>query len=350
MYNLIIIGNGFDLAHGLGTRYTDFIEDVINSQTKKDGYYPDLVSFKYREPTNESGYDYLKNYYNTLEKKNQFEFHNPLFKSIFKLSVFSNWSDIERLYFLELNKIATNDSLKLYNTPHALNQDFDLIKECLELYLSKDEFKSVSLMSSFSRFFNKLNPSSSIILDFNYTNLVKSYIHSNEFTHIKIHGEINNPKNPIIFGYAATQSESDLLLDTGEKEYFRNIKRYNYKESSNEHLLNEQIQKFGDICVSNFGHSCGISDSLILYQIFTNSNVKKIRNYYFDGTDEDKYFELNFNIDRIIRSEENFGKLVSKNESHRHPQHIDDNVKIRDFINFAINSLENQKSTHISLI
>ncbi|MDR3262512.1 MAG: bacteriophage abortive infection AbiH family protein [Tannerella sp.] len=31
MQNLIIIGNGFDLAHGLKTSYNDFIEDLFNN-------------------------------------------------------------------------------------------------------------------------------------------------------------------------------------------------------------------------------------------------------------------------------------------------------------------------------
>ena len=43
MANLIIIGNGFDLAHDIKSGYKDFINHVINEQINS-GKYDDLLN------------------------------------------------------------------------------------------------------------------------------------------------------------------------------------------------------------------------------------------------------------------------------------------------------------------
>jgi hypothetical protein len=43
MHNLFIIGNGFDLAHGLKTSYAHFMEDLIKKVIKKPTEYKDIA-------------------------------------------------------------------------------------------------------------------------------------------------------------------------------------------------------------------------------------------------------------------------------------------------------------------
>ena len=45
MNNLIIIGNGFDLAHNLETSYTHFIKHIVN----KKGKYGDLFTSPFQD-------------------------------------------------------------------------------------------------------------------------------------------------------------------------------------------------------------------------------------------------------------------------------------------------------------
>ncbi|PXV63328.1 abortive infection AbiH-like protein [Dysgonomonas alginatilytica] len=56
MNNLIIIGNGFDLAHGLRTSYNHFIEHMVNSHCKDRECYKDL----FKLPNYISNYSILK--------------------------------------------------------------------------------------------------------------------------------------------------------------------------------------------------------------------------------------------------------------------------------------------------
>ena len=55
MIKVFIIGNGFDLAHGFQTRYTDFIKDYQNNiseevlnriNSSKHNYEGNLINFK----------------------------------------------------------------------------------------------------------------------------------------------------------------------------------------------------------------------------------------------------------------------------------------------------------------
>ncbi len=57
MNRLIIIGNGFDLAHGLPTSYRDFIEDYwacITSFNHEDEFIKLNVNIKPIDPINET--------------------------------------------------------------------------------------------------------------------------------------------------------------------------------------------------------------------------------------------------------------------------------------------------------
>ena len=44
--NLLIVGNGFDLAHGLPTSYTDFLKFVNEANDYYNNFYP-----KYKDVT-----------------------------------------------------------------------------------------------------------------------------------------------------------------------------------------------------------------------------------------------------------------------------------------------------------
>jgi hypothetical protein len=44
MKNLVIIGNGFDLAHGLKTGYNDFVKHLINEKSKNPKLYSNILN------------------------------------------------------------------------------------------------------------------------------------------------------------------------------------------------------------------------------------------------------------------------------------------------------------------
>ena len=112
MNRLVIIGNGFDLAHGLPTGYSDFIDDYwrnVVAQTKSNYVYEDeLFSVKAYILNNDSyersDWDkYVKDYDSMIDimleyKTIDFKFKNDLLRIISNHSSNSNWVDVENIY------------------------------------------------------------------------------------------------------------------------------------------------------------------------------------------------------------------------------------------------------------
>lgn len=330
MRHLVIIGNGFDLAHDLKTSYIDFIKYIFNNVKDNPTEYKSLFD----NYSNSMNYDKAISLIKNDEINNQIKFNNSLFEIFFRKTTTENWSDIEELYFVELKIICKNyygiDKEKLTK----LNNEFTDIISHLEKYLSHIvETKLISTTPSLVNLFDKIKGSQSLVLNFNYSNTISKYININEIEQINLHGQIKDSKNPIIFGFAVNQIDSEQFLNTGEKEFTKYIKRYLYKNSNNEKKLRDFLDNTGDISVTVLGHSCGISDHLILNQIFTNEKVRSIRIMYFETKEE--YLKLCFNIDRIVKDEFIFSKKIYDfTESHRLPQFNDTNQQHNSFNTF----------------
>lgn len=330
MRHLVIIGNGFDLAHKLETSYIDFIKDIFNNEDE----YNNLIEFKDDSIDYEQAISLIHknsiNYYVT--------FKNTLLEKFIKRSILENWSDVEEIYFNELNNVCLNYTKLKKEALELLNKEFDEIIISLKKYLNKilNNPGITYHINQFNIFFANLNRkyNETLILNFNYTNTLDYYIEGKD--NIKkndIHGQLDCEENPIIFGFAVNQMDSEKFLNTGEKEFTKYIKRYLYKKTNKEKALREFLDRTEPINVTIIGHSCGISDHLILNQIFTHQNVSKIRLMYFKNREE--YLKQCFNIDRIVKDEVIFSKkIVDITESHRMPQFDDDQNKIIDFNDF----------------
>ena len=297
MKNLILIGNGFDLAHELKTSYPDF---------KKH------LQIKIRNSVSST----------------------PLINSLISDNI-DLWSDIEATYFDILENFEDkvylqqnySGNINQYSTIKNFNDHFDEVKNYLGSYLKECEerFKPIK---NYIKFFEIFDNEETVIVNFNYTSTVKKYIEGRKIELIHMHGELNNDENPIIFGFAANHAESKKLLIENDNHYLRNIKKFNYLFTNNETLLNRHLQS-EEYNVFILGHSCGISDGLILSQIFNSKNINKIIPFYF--SDKMGYFNTMVNVDRIIddySKEENakksFKKLISFPNSHQMPQKHDD--------------------------
>ena len=191
---IVIIGNGFDLAHGLKTSYSDFAdwyiekkiapeirlifngilrskknesklirEDFINRFFKSSygGLSSDLIIGLLRCLRIEGDDDAVVNFL-----KSKRSYINELLSNKFLCKMYSdnysNWFDIENAYFFELKKILhiyTEDSLQsdaneLYakNDVITLNNEFNEVKGDLKEYL-----KTITpqLIDEVRLFFNK---------------------------------------------------------------------------------------------------------------------------------------------------------------------------------------------------
>ncbi len=112
MNQLIIIGNGFDLAHGLKTSYKDFILDLLSAEVSKPkgskiNKDEDLAAINniYSYNINPVTFNTFKEYNKYIDKCGMIALYNPFFEKTLEYCEKNNWVDIEKLYYRELQKI-----------------------------------------------------------------------------------------------------------------------------------------------------------------------------------------------------------------------------------------------------
>lgn len=337
MNNLIIIGNGFDLAHNLKTSYNHFINYILNTETNNSNLFPELYSY--------NGQPKELNYFIKIYFRNQavgmgggnqiFKFHNAFFEQIIRQTHSNNWCDIEALYF---------QLLKSTKDPKKLNDEFEVVKTHLKNYLKEEQKKFVQIPSYSSMFSAFNNTVKTLVLNFNYTNCIQNYCNNlNNIKVLNIHGELDNNANPIIFGYAAKHEDSRELSNKNNNEYLRNIKKHCYKRTNYFDQLVEYLNTVEEIDVSIFGHSCGLSDSLIINEVFNHKNISSIRIFYYK--EHEPYFQSQINIDRIMNDDKNFKKLINFQDSHSMPQFdINSNDRV-SFDKYILDLINRQKKS-----
>jgi len=356
MKNLIIIGNGFDKAHNLKTTYNEFIEDLFNRYFSTPDKYPNIVSSL---PQNIRNYPELKDYIikNPTPNFTELIHGKPNFKNrfigilLYDLAV-HNWCDIEYKYFIELlNSTDLGNSKRPYANSKKLNDDFEVIKRYLSEYLIEEE-KQAKKLESYENLFKKFADSNNtLILNFNYTRTLNTlYGNVIKCPLMHIHGKLEDKTNPMIFGYAANNEQTRKLYEFNDNEYLKNIKKNLYKRTNNKNGLNKFLgENNGEIYkryperkidIFIFGHSCGLSDNLILKEIFNHEAISSIKIFYYDTPEN--YFDTQVNIDRIMDDNVKFGKLETFPNSHRMPQWNDSETQIQEFIKY----LENVKANY----
>lgn len=145
---IILVGNGFDLAHGLAMRYADFINwywgkcfqqlRACNNRTYTDHLCTFILNdsldtwftFLYgiinpiRLPSGREFYENIK------KDKRRFSIHYTGFMERICQSIESKgWVDIENEYYTALNK-------EYFETPEKINEEFEIVKSNLIEYLS----------------------------------------------------------------------------------------------------------------------------------------------------------------------------------------------------------------------
>ncbi|MBO4738469.1 MAG: hypothetical protein J5606_02800 [Bacteroidales bacterium] len=308
MNRVILIGNGFDLAHGLKTRYEDFINWYWTKRVKE---------FRYQNGQLNDGLCHCKiNYNNENNYVLSKSFTSPLFQEICQLIETKKWVDIEEIFYKhltekapekvnkELNIIKCNliEYLKEIQRSITKNLMIPNIKEKIAEPIKEDDI-AVNSMNTYNdwkdeRLFD-YTPDRIMVLNFNYTSIANMYIpKEDKFSIIHIHGQLNNPQS-VIFGYGDELDENyKNILNTKDNEYLRNIKSIRYLESSNYRQLLSFIEA-DSYQVYIMGHSCGTSDRTLLNTLFEHKNCVSIKPFYYKNADgTDNYMEITQNISR----------------------------------------------------
>lgn len=373
MNRLVLIGNGFDLAHGLKTSYKDFIdwywelrvkglmslhtkedEDILcKLSIKENKDFPDWFNFFYKHNF----------FYDSLTHKNTYSIQEivlylqetpdyfsveycPLLERIMKNIETRGWADIENDYY-QLLKMTLNSECKFsvkdlnsqllflqeklveyLNTMNKGAHDSKLNDKIIELFNPKDfstdgkQKAAIDIGSKASEFedvkYNiheqrKFIPKQIMILSFNYTNTALNYLNFN-IVHNYIHGELTKPKH-IIFGYGDELDKNyQNILDTNDNEMLRYSKSVKYLETSNYRNMLKFIES-APFQIFILGHSCGNSDRTLLNTVFEHDNCISIKPFYHvweDGTDN--YLDMVQNISRNFTDTKKFRDRVVNKE------------------------------------
>lgn len=344
MNRLIIIGNGFDLAHKLKTSYEDFInwylEQRLNTlltehtTVSKDGLcdffienkkdYPNWLSFfftnSFRNSINGSWkyppleiIDYLKS-----DTNNFSVLQSTFFEKILHSIETKGWVDIENTYYALLKQYINNKDYR--HRVNDLNNQLDYIKGKLIEYLGTieqaqvypnyleamkapfcpDDFstegkrKALDSIGLEAAIDEKCHPAQTMLLSFNYTHTANNY----GFPCIYIHGSLDKKEN-IIFGYGdELDNYYKELLDMNDNALLHHIKSVRYLETANYHKMLQFIQA-APFQVFIMGHSCGNSDRTLLNTVFEHDNCVSIKPFYHEWDDgTDNYLLLVQNIAR----------------------------------------------------
>lgn len=276
MNRLIIIGNGFDLAHGLPTSYKDFIDDFwinfsgkCNTEVYKKFVYVNVDYSKYYNVWFTIYDDYkiitdYKTFKSNLSKyctRNNFTFYdedcvaqvnghdffrivNDFFLKINNESI-EKWVDIENLYYSELKRILKSKSSditivekswikKQKKEVKKLNEEFECVKELFENYLinnvekNYELFKTITEENTWTKFYHILKPMS---ISNNEHNLIDEFNNKDDKNEIleffkaeKLHGKGLNKKCSFFlnFNYTTSLDKYVKSFKDGENEVYLN--------------------------------------------------------------------------------------------------------------------------------
>ncbi|MBK8144484.1 MAG: hypothetical protein IPK62_05520 [Bacteroidetes bacterium] len=162
-------------------------------------------------------------------------------------------------------------------------------------------------------------------MNFNYTDTLTLKDYSKEEDIIHIHGRVSDLiNNPIIFGYGdETDPTYQNIEDTGENFYLEHIKSFGYFRTNNYHRLLTYLDS-AQYSVSIVGHSCGLSDRVLLSEIFENPNCKSIEIFYHKKNDgADNFKEITQQLSRHFKPQNKAimrRRLINKDSRNIIPQ------------------------------
>lgn len=313
MNRLIIIGNGFDLAHGMKTGYEHFVLDYFKSVALKactpllefkDEFLDCFVHFGFDENRIEELFSKINSLPELLHNSNinitrtgngwdkspafneesiSFRVKNQFFDGLMNDS---NWTDIESYYFTQLLYAFDRNNK---NAHVSTNKSFEILREKVFRYLNDQNKNSKNLKNQkFSTFIDTLlsdfssDSDVAILVNFNYTDVLSNYTgYKDQMQHsvLNIHGKLEN-EDSLIFGYGDdSHKRYTELEDSNNNELLIHIKSHSYNSDSTYSRLIEFLE-MANYEVYIVGHSLGVSDRVLLETIFEHKNCYKIRLYH----------------------------------------------------------------------
>lgn len=248
--NVLVIGNGFDLAHNMETTYNHFIEYVKNLEYKNDDLLDDLEKEEFDKIVENNGFiKYFLNFLMSVPGWVDFE------REIYRITTqFKKFFDSSKEMFLSNNRLSKTNSGELlvavlnnfgivkiielniiieprfYSSKYGINKR-EILKELklhlnelirgLELYLEICQRKFEKEVVNASKVIKQIKEIKPIyVISFNYTDTYKIYnIAEHKVSHI--HGKIGE-KNIVLGVDDKTPQDLDFIYF---KKYFQRIQK-----------------------------------------------------------------------------------------------------------------------------
>ena len=324
MSKILVIGNGFDLAHGLPTKYTDFLNFSELFIADEAEYKLKIKKMNQQEKKKKERLLFYVRICRKLSRNFDDKFkRNSLIKYFLRqYNRKENWVDFEGLleiYISNINKyFDTNKSEDLNLLPkdikYLINKNYykeisdikeivydylrknlDELIDCLEFY-----FKEVVNNSTVFKYPMEFYPSENhrygiftYIISFNYTdtyNKICEKLHfsgiDNNYIHY-IHGNVRCGN--MVLGISDSDSEN---LDTVYfKKYFQRIQKHTGNKYKRWISQNNEV--------AFMGHSMDITDGDIIKELITNTLKTTI--YYYNQSD---YEQKVINLIKIFGKDE----------------------------------------------
>jgi len=278
----------------------------------------------------------IKNYFDHYVDVHAYEFifyeNSDLIKILITKCDEYKWVDIEHEYYLLLCKLSSHQKQEEIS---ELNEQFEYLQRILQDYLRQTEKKFIDEGSEYffktdltEQLTERINitdrhaadeikvststfPESILILNFNYTVTIADYLNKirekvQDTKLINIHGNLDDEKNPIIFGYGDEEETNYATLEKYD-ECLRFVKTYRYSRTHNYQQFIDFVSA-GTFEVYVAGHSCGLSDKTLLSEVFNNRNCTKIKLLTYNKKQDPiikiestDYIEKTYQIGRVFK-------------------------------------------------
>lgn len=153
---IVLLGNGFDLAHGMPTSYKNFIDkywkDKCEEYERHDQSLFDCNEFSLKSKHNTHGSEIIRTFPElqafSSEYKRNFITKNNFILHLSKGLHYGGWVDIESDYYNNIKDLSRSNRRDTANVIDDLNKEFVAITKLLEGYLSdvQNKFKINSVI------------------------------------------------------------------------------------------------------------------------------------------------------------------------------------------------------------
>lgn len=342
MNRIILIGNGFDLAHGMLTSYRNFIDDywkeflkeIDNGNFHKNEFENEELIIKFFIGYDLSDIDTYKKLKDKIEnyggKKIEIKFKNKFFEIINTNCFINNWVDIENEYYLLLK-----NSFKVKNCNYQiaeLNNDFNKVQKLLEIYLEKVEQK---FNDNYGRDINsvriKSNIGHKIYSDFKLKDFTESSINKKaELEYSKIQKDIKGLKDDQVEMNQLNEESKKLISRIGDKEPIKEIRKLLISDSAPNYFLLQPEE----ILFLNFNYT-------FTEQIYANHN--EFESYHPNRGLRKKHVHIHGTTDKYDKNDVIFGFGDEIDEDYKSIENLNNNIYLENIKSIKYLETDNYK-------